>query len=156
MSNMPDTGDALPAFELDTNGGGRISSADLAGSSAVIFFYPKDDTPGCTKEAVGFSALKPEFDKAGIKLLGISADPPAKHDKFVAKHNLTVTLGADPELDTLKAFGVWAEKSMYGKKYFGIERTTFLVGKDGKIARVWRKVKVPGHAEEVLAAARKL
>ena len=153
MSNMPDTGDALPAFDLDTNGGGRISSADLAGSSAVIFFYPKDDTPGCTKEAVGFSALKPEFDKAGIKLLGISADPPAKHDKFVAKHNLTVTLGADPELHTLKAFGVWTEKSMYGKKYFGIERTTFLVGKDGKIAKVWRKVKVPGHAEEVLAAA---
>lgn len=156
MTTTPDAGDAMPAFDLDTNGGGRISSADLAGSKAVIFFYPKDDTPGCTKEAVGFSALKGEFDKAGVKLLGISADPPAKHDKFVAKHNLTVTLGSDPELDSLKAFGVWVEKSMYGKKYFGIERTTFLVGADGKIAQVWRKVKVPGHAEEVLKAAKSL
>jgi len=156
MSKVPDTGDQLPAFDLDTNGGGRISSAALAGSKAVIFFYPKDDTPGCTKEAVAFSGLKPAFDEAGVKLLGISADPPAKHDKFVAKHNLTVTLGADPELTSLKAFGVWTEKSMYGKKYFGIERTTFLVGKDGKIERVWRKVKVPGHAEEVLKAAKAL
>lgn len=156
MSSAPDVGDTIPSFELDTNGGGRISSADLAGSKAVIFFYPKDDTPGCTKEAIGFSGLKPQFDKAGIKLLGISADPPAKHDKFVAKHNLTVTLGADPELESLKAFGVWVEKSMYGKKYFGIERSTFLVAADGKIAKVWRKVKVPGHAEAVLEAAGEL
>ena len=156
MSSVPDVGDTIPSFELDTNGGGRISSADLAGSKAVIFFYPKDDTPGCTKEAIAFSALKPQFDKAGIKLLGISADPPAKHDKFVAKHNLTVTLGADPELESLKAFGVWVEKSMYGKKYFGIERSTFLVAADGKIAKVWRKVKVPGHAEAVLEAAGEL
>lgn len=147
-------GDVIPSFNLDTNGGGRISSGDLAGSTAVIFFYPKDDTPGCTKEAVAFSGLKPEFEKAGVKLLGISADPPAKHDRFVAKHNLTVTLGADPELDSLKAFGVWAEKSMYGRKYYGVERTTFLVRPDGKIARIWTKVKVPGHAEEVLAAAK--
>ena len=156
MSKGPDSGSKMPEFNLDTNGGGRISSSDLAGSKAVIFFYPKDDTPGCTKEAVAFSQLKPEFDKAGIKLVGISADPPAKHDKFVEKHNLTVTLGADPELDSLKAFGVWVEKSMYGKKYYGIERTTFLVAADGTIARVWRKVKVPGHAEEVLEAARSL
>ncbi len=156
MSTRPGEGDRIPDFALDTDGSGRITSQDLSGSAAVIFFYPKDDTPGCTKEAIAFSNLKPEFDKAGIKLLGISADPPAKHDRFKEKHGLAVTLGADPELESLKAFGVWAEKAMYGRKYFGVERTTFLVRKDGTIARVWHKVKVPGHAEEVLDAAKAL
>lgn len=156
MSTRPGEGDQIPEFALDTDGNGRITSEDLHGSTSVIFFYPKDDTPGCTKEAIAFSSLKPEFDKAGIKLVGISADPPAKHDRFKEKHNLDVTLGADPELESLKAFGVWVEKAMYGRKYYGVERTTFLVGEDGRIARVWHKVKVPGHAEEVLNAAREL
>ena len=135
MTTTPNAGDTMPAFDLDTNGGGCISSTELTGAKAVIFFYPKDDTPGCTKEAVGFSVLKDEFDKAGVKLLGISADPPAKHDKFVAKHKLAVTLGSDPELASLKAFGVWTEKSMYGKKFMGMVRTTYLVDAEGKIVQ---------------------
>ncbi|MGB7206996.1 MAG: peroxiredoxin [Anderseniella sp.] len=156
MTKQLAAGDQMPSFNIDATGSGSISSQSLAGKKAVIFFYPKDDTPGCTKESIAFSKFKGAFEAIDTVIVGISADTIDKHDKFIAKHNLTITLGSDPELDTLKAFGVWVEKSMYGRSYFGIERSTFLVGKDGKIAQVWRKVKVPGHAEAVLEAASNL
>ena len=122
----------------------------------VVYFYPKDDTSGCTAEAIAFSELMPEFDKAGASVIGVSPDSAASHDKFKAKHNLSVPLAADPERSTIEAYGVWKEKSMYGRKYLGVERTTFLIGRDGRIAKIWRKVKVPKHAEAVLAAAKAL
>ena len=156
MTKQLAAGDQMPSFNIDATGSGSISSQSLAGKKAVIFFYPKDDTPGCTKESIAFSKFKGAFEAIDTVIVGISADTIDKHDKFIAKHNLTITLGSDPELDTLKAFGVWVEKSMYGRSYFGIERSMFLVGKDGKIAQVWRKVKVPGHAEAVLEAASNL
>lgn len=156
MNSPLESGDAMPQFNLDADSASRITSDDLKGQKAVIYFYPKDDTPGCTKEAIAFTKFKPEFEAAGTRIVGISADPAQKHDKFIAKHGLDITLGSDPELDTLKAFGVWVQKAMYGRKYFGIERSTFLVGSDGKIARVWRKVKVSGHVEDVLKAAEAL
>ena len=155
--NCPlESGDSLPQFNLDANGSSRISSDDLKGQKAVIYFYPKDDTPGCTKEAIEFTKFKPAFETAGTKIVGISADPAQKHDKFIAKHDLGITLASDPELDTLKAFGVWVQKSMYGRKYFGIERTTLLINADGKIVKIWRKVRVAGHVEDVLKAAEAL
>ena len=157
MMNSPlESGDSMPQFNLDADGSSRISSDDLKGQKAVIYFYPKDDTPGCTKEAIAFTKFKPAFEAAGTKIVGISADPAQKHDSFIAKHDLDITLGSDPELDTLKAFGVWVQKAMYGRKYFGIERTTFLVDADGKISRIWRKVRIPGHVEDVLKAAEAL
>jgi peroxiredoxin Q/BCP len=123
----------------------------------VLFFYPKDDTPGCTTENKDFTAAKAEFDAAGVALLGVSKDPPKKHEKFVAKYNLAAPLASDPETEGLAdALGIWVEKSMYGRTYMGMERTTYLVDAEGKIARVWRKVKVKGHAAEVLAAAQAL
>ncbi|MBD1549316.1 thioredoxin-dependent thiol peroxidase [Roseibium aggregatum] len=149
-------GDTAPEFELEGDGGTKISMAALKGSPVVIYFYPKDDTPGCTKEAIAFSGLEPEFAKLGAKIIGISPDTAAKHDKFKAKHNLTVRLAADPEKAVCEAFGVWVEKSMYGRKYMGVERSTFLVDAEGKIARIWPKVKVAGHAEAVLDAVKAL
>ncbi|MFD1694117.1 peroxiredoxin [Roseibium aestuarii] len=149
-------GSPLPPFNLETDGGGRIATADLAGTPAVIYFYPKDDTPGCTKEAIAFTDLAGEFESLGVRIIGISPDNAAKHDKFIAKHGLRLTLAADPDNAASEAFGVWVEKSMYGKTYMGVERSTFLVDGSGNIARIWRKVKVAGHAEEVLAAARDL
>jgi peroxiredoxin Q/BCP len=134
---------------------GPIRLADFAGRKLVVYFYPKDDTPGCTTEGKGFSALMAEFEAADTAVVGISRDSVASHAKFRAKHGLTVALGSDEGAVT-EAFGVWVEKSMYGKKYMGIERATFLIGRDGKVARTWPKVKVPGHVEEVLAAARAL
>ena len=122
----------------------------------MLFFYPKDDTSGCTTEAIGFTAAKPEFDKLGVVVAGMSPDPVKKHDKFRDKHSLGVTLISDEDKVALDAYGVWVEKSMYGKKYMGVERSTFLIGKDGKIAKAWRKVSVTGHVDEVLAAARAL
>lgn len=152
---FPDEGDELPHFVFDTPEGTTITPDDLAGRAAVLFFYPRDDTPGCTSEAKDFSALKPEFDAAGVALLGISKDSPDKHRKFAAKHGLTVPLASDRAHDGLSdALGIWGEKSLYGKTYMGMVRTTYLVGPDGRIARVWRKVKVKGHAAEVLTAAR--
>lgn len=145
-------GDAAPAFTM-AGDAGPISLADFAGRKLVVFFYPKDDTPGCTTESKAFSALKADFDAADTAILGISRDTVASHAKFRAKHGLTVALGSDEGAVT-EAFGVWVEKAMYGKKYFGIERSTFLIGRDGRLVRTWSKVKVPGHAEEVLAAAR--
>ena len=145
-------GDDAPNFSLPTDSGGEVSLHGLRGRSAVVYFYPKDDTSGCTKQAIAFTELNSEFDKLNASIIGISADTPAKHDKFKAKHGLTVTLASDEGHDALEAYGVWVEKNMYGRKYMGIERATFLVDKTGKIAQIWRKVKVPGHAEQVLKA----
>ncbi|MGB5214910.1 MAG: peroxiredoxin [Anderseniella sp.] len=156
MSSSLESGQAMPEFDLDADASSRISSNDLKGRKAVIYFYPKDDTPGCTKEAIAFTQLKSSFEAADTRIVGISADSAHKHDKFIAKHDLDITLGSDPELDTLKAFGVWVQKAMYGRKYFGIERSTFLIDANGVVAKVWRKVRVAGHAEEVLKAAEAL
>ena len=157
MSNFPGVGDAIPDIAMETPEGGSVKPSDFAGSKLVIFFYPKDDTPGCTTENKDFSALKDQFEAAGTKLLGVSKDPAKKHAKFIAKHGLTAPLATDAEEGGLSdALGVWAEKQMYGKTYMGMVRATYLVDAQGKIARIWDKVKVAGHAEEVLAAARAL
>ena len=153
MSAAPNVGDSAPDFKLPTDGGGEVSLSDLRGRNVVVYFYPKDDTSGCTKEAIAFTELTSEFDKKNTSIIGISADTPAKHDKFKAKHNLGITLASDEDHEALEAYGVWVEKNMYGRKYMGIERATYLIDKEGKIAQVWRKVKVVGHAEQVLAAA---
>jgi len=150
----PNAGDAAPAFSLPGSGGATVSLADYAGKTVVLYFYPKDDTSGCTKEAIEFNALRGDFGKAGAVVVGMSPDSAKSHDKFCTKYELSLPLAADETRATLTAYGVWVEKSMYGRKYMGVERSTFLIGKDGKIVRVWRKVKVPGHAEEVLAAVR--
>lgn len=157
MSNFPGVGDAIPDIAMETPEGGSVKPSDFAGSKLVIFFYPKDDTPGCTTENKDFSALKDQFEAAGTKLLGVSKDPAKKHAKFIAKHGLTAPLATDAEEGGLSdALGVWAEKQMYGKTYMGMVRATYLIGPDGKIAQIWDKVKVAGHAEEVLAAAKAL
>lgn len=141
-----------PDFDLPRDGGGSLRLSGLRGKSVVLFFYPKDDTSGCTQEAIEFSGLKDEFSAAGAVLVGMSPDSARKHDKFKAKHDLTVDLVSDEDKQTLEAYGVWVEKSMYGRKYMGVERSTFLIDAEGKIAKVWRKVKVPGHAQAVLDA----
>ena len=155
---MPElnVGDAAPDFDLPTDGGGRITSSALKGRPFVLYFYPKDDTSGCTSEAKAFSEMKAQFEAAGAALLGVSKDSPISHDKFKAKHDLTLTLASDEEGAVLERYGVWVEKSMYGRKYMGIDRATFLVGPDGMVKQVWRKVKVPGHVDAVLKAARAL
>lgn len=149
-------GDAAPPFTLPADGGSTVSLAALAGRKIVLYFYPKDDTSGCTKEAIAFNGLKPQFAAAGAEIIGVSADSVASHDKFKAKYGLGFTLASDETMEMLNRYGVWVEKSMYGRKYMGIERTTILIDSAGKIARVWPKVKVEGHAEEVLAAAQSL
>ena len=149
-------GSKAPAFNLHRNGEGHLSLASLRGKKFVLYFYPKDDTSGCTKEAVEFSALASDFAAAGVEVIGVSPDSVKSHDKFVAKYSLSVTLLADEKREAAEAWGVWVEKSMYGRKYMGVERTTFLIGADGRISRVWNKVKVAGHAQEVLEAARTL
>jgi thioredoxin-dependent peroxiredoxin len=151
-----EVGQKAPDIELPLGGGGSWRSADHAGKAVVLYFYPKDDTSGCTAEAIDFSRLKPEFEAAGAVVIGVSPDSAKSHAKFAEKHSLSHHLGADEERRIIEAFGVWAEKSMYGKKYMGVDRSTFLIGKDGRIAKVWRKVKVPGHAEEVLEAVKQL
>jgi thioredoxin-dependent peroxiredoxin len=157
MTARPDAGDLIPDIALETPDGGQVRPSDFRGRKLVLFFYPKDDTPGCTIENKDFSALAGEFENAGVALLGVSKDPPKKHAKFAAKHGLVAPLASDAEAHGLSdALGVWTEKSMYGRNYMGMERTTFLVDTSGRIARVWRKVKVKGHADEVLAAARAL
>jgi len=155
MSKL-DPGAAAPSFDLPTDGAGRLSLAMLKGKAVVLYFYPKDDTSGCTQEAIEFNGLRKDFEKAGAVVLGVSPDPVKMHDKFKAKHGLEFGLLSDETKDMLEAYGVWVEKSMYGRKYMGVERTTFLIGADGKIARVWNKVKVAGHAADVLAAAKAL
>ena len=157
MSDRPDIGDRVPDVALETPAGGSVKPSDFKGEKLVLFFYPKDNTPGCTTENIDFSALAENFAAAGTRLLGISKDSAKKHQNFIAKHDLKAPLATDPESDGLAdALGIWGEKSMYGRKYMGMERTTYLVDAEGKIARVWRKVKVKGHAAEVLAAAQEL
>ena len=141
-----------PDFGLPRDGGETVTLAQFAGRKLVLFFYPKDDTSGCTAEAVAFTDLLPKFQKAGVAVLGMSPDSVKKHDKFIAKHALKVMLASDEEKTTLEAYGVWVEKSMYGRKYMGVERSTFLIDENGAVEKIWRKVKVPGHAEEVLSA----
>ena len=153
---MLEVGGKAPGFTLRTDGGGEVSLAGLQGRKVVLYFYPKDDTSGCTREAIDFSAHLAAFEKAGAAVVGVSPDSVAKHDRFKAKHDLTVLLAADEERQVLEAYGVWVEKSMYGRKYMGVERATFLLDGDGRIARIWRKVKVPGHAEAVLSAVEQL
>ncbi len=152
----PQLGDPAPDFTLPTDGDGPLTLSALKGRPVVLYFYPKDDTSGCTKEAIAFSALKPEFDRLGARVIGLSPDSAQKHAKFRKKHGLSVDLAADEERTALEAYGVWVEKSLYGRKYMGVERTTFLIDAEGRVARVWSKVKVDGHAEDVLAAARAL
>lgn len=153
---MPQTGDTAPDFTLPRDGGGEITLSALRPGPVVLFFYPRDDTSGCTKEAIAFTGLAGEFEAAGVTVLGISKDSVTSHDKFRDKHGLGVALVSDEVGDVCERYGVWKEKSMYGKKFMGIERSTFLIGGDGTIARIWPKVKVPGHAEEVLEAAKEL
>ena len=153
---MVEEGDRVPDVALEAMDGRRLSPADFRGNKLVLYFYPKDDTSGCTREAQDFSALADEFEKAGTWLLGVSKDPAKSHARFADKYGLKVPLASDSDGSACEAFGTWVEKSMYGRKYMGIERATFLIDRDGVVKRVWRKVKVPGHAEEVLAAARKL
>jgi peroxiredoxin Q/BCP len=155
-TSAPATGDLAPGFSLPAAGGKTVSLDDFAGRKVVLYFYPKDDTSGCTKEAIGFSEAIEGFDAAGAVIVGVSKDSVQKHDKFAAKHGLKVILVSDAESDLCERYGVWVEKSMYGKKYMGIERSTFLIGADGRIAEAWRKVKVPGHVETVLEAAKAL
>jgi peroxiredoxin Q/BCP len=151
-----EAGEKAPNFKLATDEGGDVSRSGLKGKPFVLYFYPKDDTSGCTKEAVDFTAAAGKFGKLGIPVIGVSKDSVASHEKFRKKHKLKITLASDPEIAAAEAWGVWIEKSMYGRKYMGMERATFLVDAKGVIAEAWHKVKVPGHAEAVLAAARKL
>ena len=157
MTSKIGIGDTFPDIALETPDGGRVKPSDFAGKPLVVFFYPKDDTPGCTTENIDFTALKGEFDQAGVAVLGVSKDPPAKHAKFIAKHGLTVPLASDAAENGLSnALGIWTEKQNYGRTYMGMVRTTYLVGADGKVAKVWDKVKVKGHAQDVLEAAKAL
>ena len=148
-------GDKAPAITVSSSDGSSVNLAS-PGQPLVLYFYPKDDTSGCTLEAQNFTQLAPDFKKAGVKVIGVSRDPMKKHEKFIAKYDLAVPLASDEDGKISDAFGTWVEKSMYGRKYMGMERSTFLIGKDGKVAKAWRKVKVPGHAAEVLKAARAL
>ncbi|WP_195822551.1 peroxiredoxin [Roseobacter sp. MH60115] len=153
---MPEISQPAPDFTLPSTDGGDVTLSALQGQPVVLFFYPRDNTPGCTKESVGFSESKAAFEAAGAKVFGISKDSMASHDKFVAKKELTVPLLSDEHGSACEDYGVWKEKSMYGKKFLGIERSTFLIAADGTIARIWPKVKVPGHVEEVLEAVQAL
>ena len=149
-------GDTAPDFTAPRDGGGTLTLSALRPRKVVLYFYPKDDTSGCTREALDFTAHAAAFAAAGAVVVGVSKDGAKQHDKFIAKHGLNVILVSDAESDICETYGTWAEKSMYGKKYFGIERTTFLIDAEGRIARIWTKVKVPGHVEDVLAAVEAL
>ena len=153
---MIDAGDTAPDFTLPRDGGGEVTLSALRPKAVVLYFYPKDDTSGCTFEAKDFTAAAEDFAAAGAVVVGLSKDSVKSHDKFLAKHSLNLILASDEESDVCERYGVWAEKSMYGKKYMGIERSTFLIDGSGKVARAWHKVKVPGHVDEVLAAAKAL
>jgi thioredoxin-dependent peroxiredoxin len=150
------SGDRAPSFKIATDGGETLSSAGLKGSPYIVYFYPKDDTSGCTKEAIAFSAALPKFRKLGIEVIGVSRDSLEAHAKFRKKHRLKVALGSDPETKMARDWGVWVKKSLYGREYMGLERATFLVNDKGTIAQAWHKVKVPGHVEAVLEAAKSL
>ncbi|MBJ6373352.1 peroxiredoxin [Sedimentitalea arenosa] len=153
---MPDVNDMAPDFTLPRDGGDMVSLSDLRGQAVVLFFYPRDDTPGCTKESIGFSEKLAAFTEAGATVLGLSKDSVASHEKFVAKRELSTPMLSDENGTTCEDYGVWKEKKMYGKSFMGIERSTFLIDRDGKIAAIWRKVKVPGHVDEVLKAVQAL
>ena len=153
---MLNAGDMAPDFTLPRDGGGTITLSALRPGKVVVYFYPRDDTPGCTTEALDFTSRRDAFADAGVTVIGVSKDSVAAHDKFCRKHGLGIVLASDEHGTTCEDYGVWAEKSMYGKKFLGVERATFLIGGDGQVARVWPKVKVAGHADEVLAAARAL
>lgn len=156
MAKFPEEGGKAPAFTLDRDGGGKVALKDFAGKPLVLYFYPKDDTSGCTREAQEFSAAAPAFKKAGAAVLGISKDTVKAHDRFVGKYELKIPLASDPEGTTVEAYGSWVEKTLYGRKYMGIDRSTFLIDGAGRIVRIWRKVRVPGHVDEVLAAVKAL
>ena len=156
MASVLSSGARAPAFTLTRDGGRTVSLADFAGKKLVLFFYPRADTPGCTREAIAFSTLSADFAAAGTALLGVSADPVKAQDAFKAKHGLAIPLGSDETHAMIEAYGAWGTKSMYGKSFMGIVRTTFLIDRKGRIARIWPKVKVDGHAEQVLAAAKAL
>ncbi|MEM9617197.1 MAG: thioredoxin-dependent thiol peroxidase [Pseudomonadota bacterium] len=149
-------GAKAPAFSLDADDGSKVALKDLKGKKVVLYFYPKDDTPGCTKEAIAFSENLAKFKRAGAVVIGVSRDSIAKHQKFKDKHELKVILGADEDGDVTEKYGVWVEKNMYGRKYMGIERATFLIDEKGVLQRIWRKVKVAGHSDEVLSAVKTL
>ena len=149
-------GDEAPDFDLPTDGAGRVSLAALKGRTLVLYFYPKDDTSGCTSEAQAFSNARQPLEDAGAVVIGVSKDSPSSHDKFKAKHDLSLTLASDEAGEMLERYGVWVEKSMYGRKYMGIDRATFLIDAGGVIRETWRKVKVPGHADAVLKAVQAL
>ena len=149
-------GDKAPTFSLPRDGGKTVSLKDFKGRNLVVYFYPKADTPGCTREAMAFSRLRPAFAKAGTEILGVSADPVKAQDKFKAKHKLKIPLASDEKHQMLEAYGAWGEKSLYGRKFLGVIRKTFLIDGEGRIAQVWPKVSVDGHAEEVLEAAKAL
>jgi len=151
-----DEGDKGPGFSLAADGGGKVSLKDFAGKPVVLYFYPKDDTSGCTKEALDFAAAAAKFKKLGVSIVGVSKDSVASHDKFKTKHKLNFALASDPDGAIIESYGSWVEKSMYGRKYMGIDRSTFLIDSKGRIAKIWRKVRVPGHVEEVLAASKDL
>ena len=153
---MIEAGTPAPDFSLADQNGKKVTLSKLKGSPVVLYFYPKDDTSGCTAEAIAFNGLRAKFAAAGATIVGVSPDSAASHDKFKQKHDLKIALASDSERSALGAYGVWKEKSMYGRNYFGVERSTFLIDRDGRIAKIWRKVKVPGHADEVLAAAKAL
>jgi thioredoxin-dependent peroxiredoxin len=155
-AELPAPGSKAPAFSLPRDGGGTVALSDFAGKKLVLFFYPRANTSGCTKEAIGFSGLRGDFARAGTEIVGVSADPVAAQDRFKAKHKLSIPLGSDETHRMLEAYGVWQEKSLYGRKFMGIARTTFLIGTDGRIAKVWPRVFVDGHAQDVLAAAKAL
>jgi peroxiredoxin Q/BCP len=149
-------GDKAPDFSLPADNGGRVRLADFRGRKVVVYFYPADDTPGCTLEAIDFTKAAPAFARAGTAVIGISPDSPDSHDRFKAKHDLSIQLAADPDRKVIAAYGAWGEKNMYGRKSMGVIRSTFLIGPDGRIAKEWRKVRVAGHVEAVLEAARAL
>jgi peroxiredoxin Q/BCP len=156
MTRELTAGAKAPHFRLPRDGGDSVSLADFKGKKLVLFFYPKASTPGCTRESQAFSALQKAFSAANTAIIGVSADPIRAQDAFKAKYDLTIPLASDETHGMLKAYGVWGKKALYGRTYFGITRSTFLIGRDGRIARIWRKVKVEGHAEEALEAARTL
>lgn len=151
-----EVGSPAPDFNMSSDGDGTVKLSDFAGKAVILYFYPKDDTPGCTKEACGFRDLMPDFSGADAAIVGVSKDSVARHDKFKAKYELPFILGSDEDGTVCEAYGTWVEKNMYGRKYMGIERATFLIDGEGKIARIWRKVKVKGHVEEVLEAVKAL
>jgi peroxiredoxin Q/BCP len=156
MTSLLQVGDQAPDFELSTGAADRFSLRALRGSKIVVYFYPKDDTPACTAEAIAFNLLRNQFEQAQTQVVGISADPVGSHDKFKRRHALALILASDETKTTIEAYGVWQEKSMFGRKYMGVERTTMLIDREGRIGRIWRKVRVRGHAEQVLEAARAL